>query len=213
MDHWEFIWLVYLPRVSSFLTLSRSLNQSDHSKTQLWSFHSPPRPLHWYHMHKGERPDSRIWHWGLWLFGSHFWLFLHISLCLFPAINQAIPRNLQSHAHTKLFHRSIPFSMPFLLLAMVCLPLSFLWETPSKPSLFFNSLLTCHHLWADFPNISHSQNSFLLHTLYIVCWSWGLYLFAWLPSVLDGGPLRPGMKPVILASRAQTQCCASHNRC
>ena len=62
---------------------------------------------------------------------------------------------------TKLCHRSIALNMPFLLLEMVFLPLSFLWETPSKPSLFFNSLLTCHHPWAAFPNISHPQNEFL----------------------------------------------------
>lgn len=118
-------------------------------------------------MHKGERPDSGIWHWDLWLFGPHFWLFLHISLCLFPAINQAIPRNPQLHTHTKLFHRSIPFNMLFLLLEIVFLPLSFLWETPSKPSLFFNSLLTCLHLWAAFPNISHPQNE-VLSSLHLV---------------------------------------------
>lgn len=76
----------------------------------------------------GERPDSKIWHWGLWLLGPHIWLFLHISLCLFPAINQAILRNPQLHAHTKLFHRSIPFNMLFLLLEMFFLPLSFLWK-------------------------------------------------------------------------------------
>lgn len=144
--------------------------------------------------------------------GPHIWLFLHISLCLFPAINQAILRNPQSQAHTKLFHRSIPFNMLFLLLEMIFLPLSFLWETPSNPSLFFSGLLTCHHLGAAFPNISHPQNEFLsslhlVHSLLVMG-----TLFARLHSLLDGGSLRPGVKPVILASRLQAGCCASHSR-
>lgn len=51
--------------------------------------------------------------------------------------------------------------MLLLLPGMVFLLLPFLWEAPLKLSLFFHTLLRCHHPWAAFPNLSHPLNEFL----------------------------------------------------
>lgn len=46
---------------------------------------------------------------------------------------------------------------------MIFLPLSFLWEAPLKPSLFFHILLRCHHPWTAYPNLPYPQNEILSH--------------------------------------------------